>query len=363
MTALPKPKDGILDIHPYVGGEGRLAANMTPARLASNENPLGASPKAIAAYKQAASDLHRYPDGAVSDLRAGLAAKYNLDENRIVCGAGSDELISLLMRAYAGPGDEVLYSKHGFMMYGIAARVVGATPVTAEEKDMHTDVDALIAAATPKTKLVFIANPNNPTGSYLTKEELHRLRKGLPDQALLVVDSAYAEYATDVTDYENGQDMVDHFGNVVMLRTFSKIYGLAALRVGWGYFPQEVADVLNRVRGPFNVNTPAQVAALAALGDDDFVKQSVDHNNKWRAWLQEKLLSMGIVSQNSLGNFLLVAFGTQAERIRLDLKEKGIFIRQMGAHHLPEHLRVSIGVEEDNLRFIKALEEVLGQNT
>src|SRR5690606_28302086 len=237
---LPIPKPGIMDIHPYVGGEGRVAGAARLVRLASNENPLGCGDKARAAYLAAAGDLNRYPDGAAAGLRAAIAEKHGMDPARIVCGAGSDEIISLLIRAYAGPGDEVVHSAHGFLMYAIGARAAGATPVAAPEKGLRTDPEAVLAAVTDRTKIVFLANPNNPTGSYLTRAELGALARRLPPRVLLVVDSAYAEYAR-AEDFEDGRALADAHGNAVMLRTFSKIYGLAALRLGWAYCSGEVA--------------------------------------------------------------------------------------------------------------------------
>jgi histidinol-phosphate aminotransferase len=259
-------RPGILDIAAYVPGEHSLPGDAPVHRMASNEGALGASPKAIEAYGTMASELHRYPDGASNALRAALGREFNIDPAQIVCGAGSDDVLQLLVRAYAGPGDEVLYSQHGFLVYPIAAKAVGATPVTAPEKDLRTDVDALLKAVTPRTRICFVANPNNPTGSYVTGAELKRLRAGLPDNVLLVIDAAYAEYV-DLPDYQNGLDMVRTADNVVTTRTFSKIFGLAALRLGWAYCPPAVADVLNRIRGPFIVPGPAQAAGFAALAE------------------------------------------------------------------------------------------------
>jgi histidinol-phosphate aminotransferase len=358
MTAAPLPKSGILDIKPYIGGEGRLDAVPHPVRLASNENVLGCSPLARAAYLACADDLNRYPDGAAGDLRAAIGRAYGLDPERIVCGAGSDELISLIVRAYAGAGDEVMHSQYGFLMYPIAAKSVGATPVAVPEKDMRTDVDALLAAVTPKTKIVLLANPNNPTGSYLSKADMHKLRAGLPPSVLLVVDAAYAEFA-QVADYEDGRALVDSGDNTVMLRTFSKIHGLAALRLGWGYFPADIAGVINRVRGAFNVSAPAQAAGIAALEDKTFVQKTIDMTHAGRAQLSEGLSAMGFKVWPSVTNFLLVRFGGNAEQIRLGLKQQGIFIRQMGAYSLPDHLRITIGTRDDNVRLLAELRQIV----
>lgn len=358
MTAAPLPKSGILDIKPYIGGEGRLDAVQHPVRLASNENVLGCSPLARAAYLACAGDLNRYPDGAAGDLRSAIGKANGLNPEQIVCGAGSDELISLIVRAYAGIGDEVLYSQYGFLMYPISAKSAGATPVAAPERDMRTDVDALLAAVTSKTKIVLLANPNNPTGSYLTKTDMQKLRAGLPSSVLLVVDAAYAEFA-QMPDYEDGRALVDSGDNTVMLRTFSKIHGLAALRLGWGYCPPDVAGVINRVRGAFNVSAPAQAAGIAALEDKAFVQKTIDMTNAGRVQLSEGLTAMGFKVWPSVTNFILVRFGENAEQIRLGLKQQGIFIRQMGAYNLPDHLRITIGTRDDNARLLSELRQIV----
>ena len=259
MTA-PKPRAGIMDIAPYVGGKDTIEGRATVMKLSSNEGALGPSPKAQAAYAKAAAELHRYPDGGTEKLRAALGRHYGLDPARIVCGCGSDELLNLLVRAYCGPGDELLYSQYGFLMYALAAKGAGATPIAAPERELAADIDALLARVTPRTRILLLANPNNPTGTLLPAAAVRRLQAGLPPDVLLVLDSAYAEYVGD-PGYEDGAGLVAAHGNVVMLRTFSKIYGLAALRIGWAYAPPAVVDVLHRLRGPFNTAAPAQAAA------------------------------------------------------------------------------------------------------
>jgi histidinol-phosphate aminotransferase len=356
--SLPLPKPSILEIKPYVGGEGRAEGMTRLVRLASNENPLGCSPKARETYLKLASGLHRYPDGAAADLRAALGREYKMEPDRIVCGAGSDELISLIVRAYAGAGDEVVYSEHGFLMYPINAKLVGAKPVAAAEVNMRSDIHALLKAVTPETKVMLLANPNNPTGSYLTKTELKELREKLPENVLLVIDAAYAEFVEE-KDYEDGRALVDAYPNVVTLRTFSKIHGLAGLRLGWGYFPAEVAGVINRVRGPFNVSLPAQAVGIAALLDKDFVQKSITLARQGRLFLTTKLQELGLKVYPSVGNFLLVEFGAKAEDIRLALKAKGIFIRQMGAYNLPQCLRITVGTAEDNEIVVSELKKIL----
>lgn len=360
MTAAhPLPKQGILDIKPYIGGEGRVAGITDLLRLASNENALGCSPKARDAYLACANDLFRYPDGAAAELRGALGKTYNMNPDNIICGSGSEELISLLVRAYAGAGDEVLFPQYGFLMYPICAKAVGATPVLAPENDFRTDVDALLKAVTPKTKMLLLANPNNPTGSYITREELKHLCEKVPPHVLILLDSAYAEFV-QAADYSDGRDMVDAHPNVVMLRTFSKIYGLAALRLGWGYCSPEVAGVVNRVRGAFNVNAPAQAAGVAALADTDFLKRTIDMTTTGRKYLAENIGALGYRVLPSVGNFLLIEFGENAEKIRLGLKDKGIFIRQMGAYNLPRHLRVTVGTADDNARLVNELKKLKG---
>ena len=357
----PRPRPGIMDIAPYVGGESSASGVERVVRLASNENPLGAGAAARAAYTDLATELHRYPDGSAAPLRRAIAESEELDESRIVCGAGSDELISLLIRGYAGPGDQVLHSEHGFLMYAIAAKGVGAEPVSVPENDLRADVDGILAQVNEKSRLVFLANPNNPTGSYLSEAELGRLRDALPASVVLVIDSAYAEYV-DAPDYTAGQKLVETGHNVVMTRTFSKIHGLAALRLGWAYCPPAIADVLHRLRGPFNVSAPAIAAGVAAVRDGAHVELSRRHNVRWRAWLAEEASRMGVEAIPSQGNFLLLRFpgpDRQAVRVLAALQERGILLRGMKAYGLPDCLRVTIGTEEEMQAAAAGLREVL----
>ena len=358
----PQPRPGILEIAPYIGGEARIPGIDRPIRLASNENPFGASPAAVAAYHAAAAELHRYPDGSVAALRSAIGQAHGLDPERIVCGAGSDELLHLLVRGYAGPGDEVLVSRHGFLVYPIAARAAGATPVDAPEPALKADVDALLARVTRRTRLVFLSNPSNPTGSHLTPAEIERLRAGLPGDVLLVLDAAYAEYVREA-EYEAGAELVDRHDAVVMTRTFSKIYGLAALRLGWAYAPPPIADVLNRLRGPFNVPGPTQAAGIAALGDREFLERCRAHNARWRSWLADALRQIGLLAHPSLCNFLLVEFpaepGRDAAAALAFLKSRGILVRGMGAYRLPHCLRITIGTEEEMRATASALAEFM----
>lgn len=361
MAITPRP--GIMSIAPYVGGESNLPGQNRIIKLASNESPLGPSPRAVEAYKALAGELHRYPDGGAVKLRDAIARHHALDASRIVCGAGSDELIGLLVRAYAGPGDEVLYSRHGFLMYPIATQSVGATPVTAPERDLTADVDALLARVTPHTRILFLANPNNPTGSYLPSVEVKRLRDRLSPEVLLVLDAAYAEYVSR-PDYDAGAGLVEAHGNVVMTRTFSKIYGLAALRMGWAYCPPAVADVLNRVRGPFNVGTAAQAAAVAALEDRAHTEKARAHNDLWLPWFSKQVEALGLIPHPSLGNFVLVQFPEAtggAEKALAFLNGRGVIPRRMAGYGLPDCLRFTIGTAEEMEATVAALHEFIGR--
>src|SRR5580704_5921802 len=361
-AAAPVPGPGILDIAPYVGGESKAEGVERPIRLASNESALGPSPKAIAAYKALAGEIHRYPDGSATELRAALGRRHGLDPARIVCGAGSDELIALLQRAYAGPGTEVLYSRHGFLMYPIGALAVGATPVAVPERSLTADVDGFLARVTERTRIVFIANPNNPTGTYLSINEMNRLHAGLPPHVVLVIDAAYAEFVNR-NDYEAGITLVDRAENVVMLRTFSKIYALAGLRLGWAYCPPAIADVLNRIRGPFNVNAAALAAGVAAVEDVAAVKRARAHNDRWLPWLSEQLAALGLELTPSVGNFVLPRFldgpRHNAAAAFAFLQSRGILTRQMGAYGLPQCLRITIGTGEEMEAVAAALAEFM----
>ncbi len=356
----PKPRPGVMDVSPYVGGSHEVAGFDRVIVLSANENPLGPGERAKEAYRAAAETLHRYPDGVADDLRQAIGGRFDLDPDRIVCGAGSDELISLLVRAYAGPGDEVLQSQYGFLMYAISARTAGATPIMAPETNLTANVDALLDHVTERTRLLFLANPNNPTGSYLPTSELRRLRERLRPDVILAIDAAYAEYV-DRPDYEPGSDLVAEYDNVVMLRTFSKIFGLAALRLGWAYGPPAIIDVLNRMRGPFNTTAPAQAAGIAAVGDEEHVQASRAHNSRWIPWLSQQIGGLGLEVPPSAGNFVLVRFGDKdrADAAYRFLWSRGIIARLMGAYGLPESLRVTVGLEEENRALIEALAEHL----
>lgn len=356
MTLSLTPRPGILDIAPYVGGESAIPGVQSIIKLASNESALGPSPAAVAALRASAADIHRYPDGGCVALRQALGDLHRLDAERIVCGAGSDELLGLLCRAYAGPGDEVIHTRHGFLMYPIAAKAAGAKPVSVAETHLTADVDAILDGVSANTRIVFLANPNNPTGTYLPAGELVRLRALLREDILLIIDSAYAEYI-ERDDYTSGFDLVDARANVVVTRTFSKIYGLGGLRLGWAYCPPAIADVLNRSRNPFNVSAPAQAAGRAALADRVFVARSQAHNARWRSWLSEQLRALGFAVADSFANFVLARFADRETADAADsfLKSRGIIVRRMASYLLPEALRITIGREEELAALVDAL--------
>jgi len=353
----PMPRPGVLEIEAYVPGKSTAAGAGKVYKLSSNESPLGPSAKAVQAFKEAASELERYPDGSAVMLREALANRYGLAAENIVCGCGSDELLSLLAQGYLKDGDEAIYSEHGFLVYPIVIKANGARAIAAPERNLTADADQILKLAGAKTKLVFLANPNNPTGTYLPSSEVRRLHAGLSPATLLVLDAAYAEYVRQ-NDYEAGVELVSSFGNVVMLRTFSKIYGLAGLRIGWAYCPAPVADALNRIRGAFNVNHAAIAAATAALGDAQHLERAAEHNRRWMGWLADEIAKVGFKTTPSVGNFLLVHFpqGQAAEADRF-LLSRGVILRRMEVYKLPNALRLTVGSEEANHAFIAALAE------
>jgi len=360
----PVPRASVLSIEAYVPGKSTAPGSVKVWKLSSNETPLGPSPKAKAAFAGAADKLELYPDGSSSALRTAIAARYGLDPQRIICGAGSDELLSLLAYSYLGPGDEAVHSEHGFLVYKIATLAAGGTPVVAPEKNLTADVDALLAKVTARTRLVFLANPNNPTGTYLPFDEVKRLHAGLRPDILLVLDAAYAEYVR-ANDYEAGLELVATSGNVVMARTFSKIYGLAGLRLGWMVGPSSVIDAVNRIRGPFNVSAPAMAAGIAAIGDSAHVEAAVAHNDQWLAWLTAQLQALGLEVTPSVGNFLLVHFVQQPGKTAGDadafLSARGLVLRRVDAYGLPNALRLTIGPEEANRLVVDTLREFLAR--
>jgi histidinol-phosphate aminotransferase len=354
----PTPRAGVMAIEAYVPGKSSAPAGIKLVKLSSNETPLGPSPGAIAAFKALADKLELYPEGTAQRLREAIGAKFGLDPARLICGSGSDELLSLITNAYIGPGDEGIYSEYGFLIYKIAIMAAGGTPVAVKEKNLTADVDALLAAVTPRTRIVYLANPNNPTGTYLPFDEIKRLQAGLRPDVLLVLDAAYAEYVRR-NDYASGLELVATCDNVVMTRTFSKIYGLANLRLGWMHGPAHVIDALNRIRGPFNVNGAAIEAGAAAIADDVHVARAIAHNDHWLAWMTGELAKLGLSVTPSVGNFVLIHFpGTQgrtAAAADAFLTSRGLILRRMDAYGLPGALRLTIGDEAANKAVAAAL--------
>lgn len=350
----PRPRPGILDIKLYTPGKSSVGGRSAVAKLSSNESALGPSPHAIAAFHEAAGKLHRYPDGTARALREAIGARYGLDPARIICGAGSDELLYNVARAYAGPGDEIVMSAHGFNIYPIVTHAVGATLVTAPERNLVFDVDAVLAKVSERTRIVFIANPNNPTGSYIPADELRRLRAGLRPDIVLVIDAAYSEYVLR-NDYSPGTELVDGGDNTLITRTFSKIYGLAALRIGWAYCPPAIYEVMERLRPPFNISIPAHAAGIAAMQDSAHIALSRDHNAVWLPWLSERLTELGLHVYPSVANFVLVRFPEDAARNApaafTYFAERGYILRETGGYFLPQCLRITIG-REDEMRAV-----------
>jgi histidinol-phosphate aminotransferase len=360
----PQPRPGVLAIEPYVPGKSSATGVRRIFKLSSNETPLGPSAKAVAAFREVGDHLQDYPDGASTALREAIGHAFGLDPERIVCGAGSDDLLNLLADAYLRDGDEAIHTTHGFLVYPIATLGSGATPVAVAEKNYTADVDAILAAVTERTKVVFLANPNNPTGTYVPFDEIRRLQHGLPPHVLLVLDAAYAEYVRR-NDYEAGIELVATSDNVVMCRTFSKIHGLAALRLGWLYGPAHLVDAVNRIRGPFNVNAAAMAAGIEAIKDGTHIDASRAHNERWLAWLQEQIPQLGLRVTPSVANFVLIHFpdveGATAAEADAFLTCRGLILRRVTAYKLPNALRMSVGSEEANRLVIAALSEFMGR--
>ena len=358
----PVPNPGILDIAPYTPGKSPVPEpGRKVFKLSANETPFGPSPKAIETYNQTAAHLEDYPEGTSRVLREAIGRAFGLDPARIICGAGSDEILNLLAHTYLGRGDEAISTTHGFLVYPIATVASGAKNVIAPETDFTANVDAILNAVTPRTKLVWLANPNNPTGTYLPFDEVKRLRAGLPSHVLLVLDAAYSDYVSR-NDYERGIELVATTDNTVVTHTFSKIHGLAALRVGWMFGPAEIVDAVNRIRGPFNVSTPAMLAAVAALEDTAHQEMSKAHTEKWRNRLTEEIRALGLKVTPGVANFVLIHFpekGKTAAEADAFLTKRGLVLRALNNYHLPHALRMTIGTEEANGLVIDALREFM----
>ncbi len=353
---MPRPRPEILDIHPYTPGVSAVPGVNRIIKLSSNEGAFGPPPSVAPALAAVAGRLHRYPEGDATALRRAIGARFGLDPERIVCGAGSDDLLFLLCHIYGGPGTELVMTAHGFSIYEIAGRLAGCRIVKAPERHLTTDVDAVLAAVTPATRMVFIANPNNPTGTFLPAPEAARLRRALPPDVLLVLDAAYAEYV-DRPDYDPGTALVDAGDNTVMTRTFSKMFGLGGLRLGWAYAPPGIVENLNRVRSPFNVSMSAHEAGIAALAEPGWVERCRAHNIAERGRVATALREAGIAVTPSEANFILADFGTtgRADRADAHLRAAGLIVRRVGGYGLPHCLRITIGLAEENDRLIEAL--------
>jgi len=359
MSDAIRPQPGIMDIALYVSGESHVAGKTEVLKLSSNENPYGPSPLAQAAYASAASNLHRYPNTDHSALRRAIAEVHNLDAERIICGVGSDEVLQFIAQCYAGQGDEVITTQHGFSMYPILAHAAGATPVEVHEAERCVDVDAILDAVNEFTRIVFIANPANPTGTMLPEAELRRLIENLPPHVLFVHDGAYTEFADG---FDGGVSLVNDYRNVVMTRTFSKIHGLGGLRIGWGYAQRDVIDVLNRVRQPFNLSEVQMATAEAAIRDVEYTRWCHDENARWRDWLRQALVQMGVGCDESFANFLLARFDSPAEAEACDaaLKDDGILVRRTSGYQLPECLRITVGDEAACRRIVDVIARFKG---
>ena len=361
--ALPQPRAGLMDIPFYEGGKSSLKGHGRVIKLSSNESALGPSPAALIAYAGVASNLVRYPDGNAAALKDAISDVHGLDPDQLICGAGSDEILCLVCRAYAGPGDEVIHTAHGFLMYGIYARSVGATPVAVAENNLTADVDAILAAVTDATKIVFVANPNNPTGTVLSGAELVRLRESLREDIVLVVDSAYAEFMGG-SCYDGGQALVESTPNTVMTRTFSKIYGLASLRVGWAFAPRSIIETLERLRSPFNVNGAALAAASAAMRDVAHTRSAFDHNLRWMGAALQRFRSLDLDVVGEAGNFVLPKFPNVPGKTAADadafLQSKGIIVRRVANYGLPDHLRITLGEDDEMEAVLTAVTKFMG---
>jgi histidinol-phosphate aminotransferase len=360
----PLPRPGVLDIDAYVPGKSAAPGAGRVFKLSANETPLGPSPAAVQALRDMAHEIALYPEGSSRVLREAIGARHGLDPARIIMGAGSDNILELLALAYIGPGDEGLYTQYGFLEYKIVTLAAGGVPVVAPETNYTADVDAIVARVTPRTKIVFLANPNNPTGSYLPAREIARLAASLPPRTLLVLDAAYAEYVRR-EDYEAGVALVDAHENVVMTRTFSKIYGLAGLRLGWGYGPAHVIDALNRIRSPFNVSRAASAAGVAAVNDIAHLQAAIDHNARWLPWLTREIADLGLEVLPSVANFIAIRFPLTPGHTAADadryLSSRGLVLRAIGAYGMSAFLRLTVGTQEANEAVVAALADFMSE--
>ena len=354
-----KPQPGIMDIALYKSGEAKIAGKSEVLKLSANENPYGPSDLAKEAFARTSAVLHRYPSTDHAGLRSAIAETYGVDAEKIICGVGSDEVLQFITQSYAGPGDEAIYTEHGFSMYPILAKAAGVTPICVAEKDRRVDIDAVLAAITAKTRIIFITNPGNPTGTVLSNAELTRLANGVPQSALFVLDGAYVEFAEG---FDGGISLVETHENVLMTRTFSKAYGLGGLRIGWGYGPREIIDVLNRVRQPFNLSPTQLETAEAAVRDQDWLQKCVESNTKNREWLVNALHDIGVEVDPSHSNFVLARFSSEEEATGCDaaLREDGIIVRRVGGYGFPNGLRITVGDESACRRVVHSISQFKG---
>lgn len=362
----PKPNPWVMTLAPYVAGRAKVDGVEKVVKLSANESPLGPSPKAIEAFGHASAALHLYPDPDSYELRHAIASAHNLSPDRIICGAGSDEILHVVAQAFVKPGDEIIHSRYGFMMYPVIAQTLGARAVAVPNKDWKADVDGILAAVTEKTRIVFLDNPNNPTGACLPKSEVVRLIEGLPKDCVLVYDAAYAE-CVDQDDYTDGADLVERYDNVLMTRTFSKLYGLAALRIGWGYGSPALIDPMNRIRMPFNANVPAQHAAIAAVADKDYLAYVNAFTIKWRTWLAAEIMALGLDVVPSQTNFVLIQFPDDkdfsAEAANEFLASQGYLLRWLPGQGLTNCLRLTVGSEQDNHAVVALLRDFMDRGS
>ena len=350
----------LADIEPYQQGKSRLENFEQPVRLSSNESSYGCSPMATEAFLRAQQELHRYPDGSQLNLREAVAEIHNVSPAQIVCGNGSEELIGLCTRSFVSSGDEVILTRNHFVMCPIYARAQGADVILADEAGDVIDVDKILAAITDRTRMVIVANPNNPTGTYFNASELERLISGVPESILLILDGAYAEYVT-AADYNDGLGYVSDHINIVVTHTFSKIYGLAALRVGWAYSSKEIIELMNRIRLPFNLNSVGQKAAIAAINDKNFINKAIKHNKKWKPFIEKKLNNLGLTIIPGVANFVLVKFKNtkQANNCYTYLESKGIYVRKINEYGLPQFLRITVGLKNENITLCKTISKFI----
>ena len=358
----PQARREILEISPYVQGKSILPGQTESIKLSSNESSFGPSPKAIEAYKSITKTLHRYPDGSQFALREAISEVYKLDVDKIICSNGSDEILDLTYRSYLNAGDEIILSTNHFVMCALYAKIQGANIVLADEDDYVTNVEDILSKVTSKTRMVTLANPNNPTGTYLNKDQINEIHSGLPSNVLLIVDGAYAEYPTQ-DDYDDSTGLVEKYENVIVTRTFSKIYGLSALRIGWAYCPLAIIDILQRVRSPFNVNSPAMAAAIAAVKDEEYIENVRAHTATWQLRMQKELGALGIAIIPSASNFYLLNFnlcaGKSANEAASFLEKEGIIPRSVNAGAGDDALRITIGLDSENEAVITALTQYM----